>query len=85
MKDIRAAVVTFNSPVGKSSDNLDRMGKWVKEASDKGASIICFPEIFKCLTLLIFIVILLAFLAAWILLKIQVKIINDINSNEGNE
>ena len=47
--------------------------------------IICFPEIFKCLTLLIFIVILLAFLAAWILLKIQVKIINDINSNEGNE
>ena len=45
MKDIRIAAVIFNSPVGKTRENLDRMGIWVAEARKQGAAIICFPEL----------------------------------------
>jgi len=45
MKDIRVAAVIFNSPVGKTRENLDRMGIWVAEARKQGAAIICFPEL----------------------------------------
>ncbi len=44
MKDIRIAIVIFNSPVGKVRQNLDMMVRRIKEAKNKGASIICFPE-----------------------------------------
>jgi len=45
MIDIRIAAVVFNSPVGKTRENLDRMGIWVAEARKQGAAIICFPEL----------------------------------------
>jgi N-carbamoylputrescine amidase len=45
MKDIRVAAAVFNSPVGKTSENLDRMAVWIAEARNQGAAIICFPEL----------------------------------------
>ena len=45
MKDIRIAAVTFNSAVNRTRDNLDRMLPWIKQASKKGANLICFPEL----------------------------------------
>ena len=44
MKDIRIAVVVSNSPVNKSSHNLESMDKWIKSSKNQGAAIICFPE-----------------------------------------
>jgi len=44
MKDIRIAAVISRSPVGKVENNLNTMAKCVKVAKEKGASIICFPE-----------------------------------------
>ncbi len=44
MKDIRIAVVVCNSPVNKIRHNLDKMNGWIKKAKDRGAEIICFPE-----------------------------------------
>jgi predicted amidohydrolase len=45
MKDIRIAVVVFNSPVNNTSNNLERMVRWVKAAKKEGADFICFPEL----------------------------------------
>ncbi len=45
MKDIRIAAVIFHSPVGRTKYNLYRMEKWIKAAANKGAAIICFPEL----------------------------------------
>ena len=44
MNDIRIAAVTFNSAVGRTRDNLDRMASWIKEAKNQAAQLICFPE-----------------------------------------
>jgi N-carbamoylputrescine amidase len=44
MKDIRIAVVICNSPVNRVGNNLDRMTGWIEKAKDRGAEIICFPE-----------------------------------------
>jgi predicted amidohydrolase len=44
MKNIRIAVVISNSPVGKIRKNLDALAIRVKEAKEKDAAIICFPE-----------------------------------------
>jgi len=44
MKNIRIAVVTSNSPVGKIRHNIDALVKRVKEAKKKDAALICFPE-----------------------------------------
>jgi len=44
MHDIRIAVVISYSPVGKIQHNLECVNKWVIKAAEKGASIICFPE-----------------------------------------
>jgi N-carbamoylputrescine amidase len=44
MKNIRIAVVISNSPVGKISYNVEALTKRVKEAKNKGAVMICFPE-----------------------------------------
>jgi predicted amidohydrolase len=43
-KDLRIALSIFNAPVGQTDDNLSRTCRWVEEASDAGAEIICFPE-----------------------------------------
>ena len=45
MQDIRIAAVTFNSAVNRTSDNLDRMASWIKQAKDQAAQLICFPEL----------------------------------------
>ena len=44
MKDIRIAVVACNSQVNKTSNNLERMVKWIMASKREGAAIICFPE-----------------------------------------
>jgi len=44
MKDIRIAVVISHSPVLESRQNLDEMARWIKAAGEKGAALICFPE-----------------------------------------
>ena len=42
--DLRVALAIFNSPVGEIDDNLSRASRWVEEARDADAEIICFPE-----------------------------------------
>ena len=44
MKDIRIAVVIYNSPVNNTKNNLEGMVKWIKASKKEGAAIICFPE-----------------------------------------
>ncbi len=45
MKNIRIAAVVSNAGVGKTGNNLDRMQEWIKKASEKKTSIVCFPEL----------------------------------------
>ena len=45
MKDIRIAAVIFNSPIGQIQKNIDRMDRWVREAREQDAAIVCFPEL----------------------------------------
>ena len=42
--DIRIAAVILNCPVGRISDNLNRMAGWVEAAKKEGAQLVCFPE-----------------------------------------
>jgi predicted amidohydrolase len=44
MKDIRIAAVILNCPVGRISDNLERMAGWVQAAKKQDADLVCFPE-----------------------------------------
>ena len=44
MKDIRIALVVTRSPVGALQDNLERTAAWCEIAKQKGAAIVCFPE-----------------------------------------
>jgi len=44
MKDIRVAAVSSCSPYGDINYNLDRLASWAQKAGNKGADIICFPE-----------------------------------------
>jgi N-carbamoylputrescine amidase len=44
MKDIRIAVVVSNSPVNAVTSNLDAMVKWIKASKNRGAVMVCFPE-----------------------------------------
>lgn len=45
MEDIRIAAVISWAPVSAVRENLDRMEKWIAEAKQNGAQIICFPEL----------------------------------------
>jgi predicted amidohydrolase len=45
MMSVRIAAVVFNSPRGAARANLDRMEGWVAGAREKGAAIVCFPEL----------------------------------------
>ncbi len=45
MKNIRAAVAVTCSRVGDTAGNLKKTAIWSKTAVDKGAAIICFPEL----------------------------------------
>lgn len=45
MDDFRIAAVCMHAPLGEVEKNLDRIESLVFEASGKGASIVCFPEL----------------------------------------
>jgi N-carbamoylputrescine amidase len=45
MQDIRIAAAIFNSIVNQPQNNLDRMVPLIKQAKQKGARLICFPEL----------------------------------------
>jgi predicted amidohydrolase len=45
MKDIRIATVIFHSVVGQVRRNLDAMVHWITASKNKGASLVCFPEL----------------------------------------
>ncbi len=45
MQDIRIAAAIFNSIVNQPQNNLDRMIPLIIEAKQRGAEIICFPEL----------------------------------------
>jgi len=44
MKDIRVAAVICQAPLGRVGENLDRTIRWIEKAKEKGAQIVCFPE-----------------------------------------
>lgn len=45
MKDIRVSTVIFQSFVGRINQNLEKARFWVQKAKNKGAEIVCFPEL----------------------------------------
>jgi N-carbamoylputrescine amidase len=45
MRSVRIAAAVFNSQIGRSRENLERMEHWVATARRAGAAIICFPEL----------------------------------------
>ncbi len=44
MKDIRIAAAVFQSRLLETDHNLDRMAGLIRRARDRGAAVICFPE-----------------------------------------
>ncbi len=44
MRDVRVAAVVCGSVFGDAAENLRQMRGWVRAAKDKGAEIVCFPE-----------------------------------------
>jgi predicted amidohydrolase len=44
MKDLRIALVVCSSPTGEIQSNLKAMGRWIDMAVEKGAHLVCFPE-----------------------------------------
>ena len=44
MKDIRIAAAVFQSRLLETDHNLDRMAGLIRRAGDRGAAVICFPE-----------------------------------------
>ncbi|BBO71514.1 amidohydrolase [Desulfosarcina alkanivorans] len=45
MKDIRIAAVVCRCPVGQVKQNLEQIRCWALLARDKGATLVCFPEL----------------------------------------
>jgi len=45
MRDFKIALVQHNSPVRTKQANLDATVDWVRKAGEKGAGIVCFPEL----------------------------------------
>ncbi len=45
MRSLRIAAAVFNSLLGKTRENLERMEHWVAAARSEGAAIVCFPEL----------------------------------------
>jgi len=48
MQDMRVAAVQMNAPLGEVEANLDRIESFAREAADRGAQLVCFPEL--CIT-----------------------------------
>jgi N-carbamoylputrescine amidase len=45
MESVRIAAVVFNSLLGRTLENIERMEGWVAAARREGAAIVCFPEL----------------------------------------
>lgn len=45
MNDVRIALVVLECPVAEVNANLNRVAEMVKAAGEKGADIVCFPEL----------------------------------------
>lgn len=45
MRDFRAAAVQMNAPLGEVERNLEEIEVWAQKAADRGAHLICFPEL----------------------------------------
>lgn len=45
MRDLKIAAVSMHSEPGRIEENLDRMTSFVRDASGRGADIVCFPEL----------------------------------------
>lgn len=45
MRNVRIALVVMNCPVGRTRENLERVGHWSRQAGRQGAQIVCFPEL----------------------------------------
>jgi len=45
MHDMKIAAAIVNAPIGEVARNLDRMARWTELAADRGAELICFPEL----------------------------------------
>jgi N-carbamoylputrescine amidase len=45
MHSVRVAAVVFNSPLGRTRENLERMDGWIAAAKRSGAAMVCFPEL----------------------------------------
>jgi len=45
MENIRIAAAVFNSPLGRTRNNLQRMAEWLLAARERDVALICFPEL----------------------------------------
>lgn len=45
MKDVRIALAVTRCPVGALRENLENTSRWCEKAKQKGAAIVCFPEL----------------------------------------
>ncbi len=45
MEDLRVAAVISTARLGDIDGNLARMRRWIHAAADKGAALVCFPEL----------------------------------------
>ncbi len=45
MEDLRVAAVICRAPLGDIDGNLARMRRWIHAAADRGAALVCFPEL----------------------------------------
>ena len=45
MRDLKVAAVCMHSETGEIQKNLDRTASYVAKASDRGANVVCFPEL----------------------------------------
>lgn len=48
MRDVTVAAVNFRAEVGAVESNLERMEAWVERLADRGAEMVCFPEMSVC-------------------------------------
>ena len=43
---VNIGIIQFESALGKVEENVSKAVKLIKEAADKGANIVCLPELF---------------------------------------
>lgn len=48
MRNVKIALVQFNSTIGRVDENIQRGRDFIKQAAEKGADLIIFPELYAC-------------------------------------